>query len=85
MRKLNKAIDRFCALHPKLAIPGLMRYIVGANAIFFVLSLFAGDGTLNFLAMDAARVLHGEIWRVVTYILLPTEYGLNNGIFLIIY
>ena len=84
MRKLNEAIDRFCALHPKLAIPGLMRYIVGANAVLFVLSLFAGAGTLNFLALDAAEVLHGEIWRIVTYVLLPTEYGLYNGIFLII-
>ena len=42
LRKLNDAIDRFCATHPRLAIPGLMRYIVGANALFFVLSLFAG-------------------------------------------
>ena len=84
LRKLNEAIDRFCALHPRLAIPGLMRYIVGANAVFFVLSLFAGDGTLNFLAMDPAAVLRGEIWRVVTYILLPTAYGLYNGIFLMI-
>ncbi|MDE7243371.1 MAG: rhomboid family intramembrane serine protease [Oscillospiraceae bacterium] len=72
MRKLNDAIDRFCALHPNLAIPGLMRYIVGANAVLFVLSLFAGYGTLNFLALDISRVLHGEIWRLVTYVLLPT-------------
>lgn len=42
MRKLNQAIDRFCALHPRMAIPGLMRYIVGANAVIYVLSLFAG-------------------------------------------
>lgn len=84
MRKLNEAIDRFCALHPKLAIPGLMRYIVGANAVLFVLSLFAGAGTLDFLTLNAAEVLRGEIWRIVTYVLLPTEYGLYNGIFLII-
>lgn len=71
MRKLNDAIDRFCATHPNLAIPGLIRYIVGANAVFFVLSLFAGNGTLDFLALDAARILHGEIWRAVTYVLLP--------------
>lgn len=80
MRKLNEAIDRFCALHPRLAIPGLMRYVVGANAVFFALSLFAGYGTLDFLALDAAAVLRGEVWRVVTYVLLPT----SSGIFLLI-
>lgn len=76
MRKLNDAIDRFCATHPRLAIPGLMRYIVGANALFFVLSLFAGSGTLDFLTMHAGRVLHGEIWRLVTYVLLPSSGGI---------
>lgn len=85
MRKLNDAIDRFCALHPNLAIPGLMRYIVGANAIFFVLSLFAGYGTLDFLALDVQRVLHGEIWRLVTYVLLPTSSGIGLVISLIFY
>ena len=42
MRKLNKAIDRFCALHPRFGIPGLMRYIVGANLVIYLLSQFAG-------------------------------------------
>ena len=77
LRKLNDAIDRFCALHPNLAIPGLMRYIVGANVILYVLSLFAGGGTLNFLALDISRVLHGEIWRLITYVLLPTSGGIG--------
>ena len=80
MRKLNQAIDRFCALHPRMAIPGLMRYIVGANAVIYVLSLFTGGGTLNFLCLDAASVLHGEIWRVFTYVLIPT----SDSIWLII-
>ena len=80
MRKLNEAIDRFCAMHPRLGIPGLMRYIVGANAVLFALSLFAGYGTMDFLTLDAAAVLRGEIWRIVTYVLLPTD----GGVFLLI-
>ena len=80
MKKLNEAVERFCALHPRLGIPGLMRYIVGANAVVYLLSLFARGGSLNFLSMDPAAVLHGELWRIVTYVLLPT----NGGIFLII-
>ena len=80
LKKLNEAVERFCALHPRLGIPGLMRYIVGANAVVYLLSLFARGGSLNFLSMDPAAVLRGELWRIVTYVLLPT----NGGIFLII-
>ena len=80
LKKLNEAVERFCALHPRLGIPGLMRYIVGANAGIYLLSLFARGGSLNFLCMDPASVLRGELWRIVTYVLLPT----NGGIFLVI-
>ena len=77
MRKLNDAIDRFCAMHPRLGVPGLMRYIVAANAVVYVLSLFDGSGLLlNTLAMDPYSVLHGQLWRIVTYGLIPTSGGI---------
>lgn len=74
MRKLNDAIDRFCALHPRLGIPNLMRYIVAANAVIYILSLFDRSGLLlRTLAMDPGAVLRGQIWRLVTYVLIPTS------------
>ena len=76
MKKLNRAIDRFCAMHPRFGIPGLMRYIVGANMIIYLLSLFAQAGTLDFLALDTSAVFRGEIWRVITYVLIPTSSGI---------
>ena len=75
MRKLSNAIDRFCALHPRFAVPGLMRYIVGANLVTYFLGMLSPGG-LGFLAMDPVAVLQGEIWRVVTYVLLPTSGGI---------
>ena len=73
MRKLNDAINRFCALHPRLGIPGLMRYIVASNAVIFVLSMFDRSGMLlQFLSMNPEAVLHGQIWRLATYVLIPT-------------
>ena len=81
MRKLNEAIDRFCALHPRLGVPGLMRWIVAANAATYLLSQFDRSGLLlRFLAMDAASVLRGEVWRLLTYVLIPT----NGGFWLLI-
>ena len=72
MRKLNDAIDRFCALHPRLGSPGLMRYIVIANAAIYIFSMFDQSGMLlSLLAMDANAVLHGQLWRIVTFVLIP--------------
>lgn len=74
MRKLNDAIDRFCALHPRLGVPNLMRYIVAANAVIYIFSLFDRSGLLlQTLAMDPAAVLRGQIWRLATYVLIPTS------------
>ena len=76
MKKLNRAIDRFCAMHPRFGIPGLMRYIVGANLIIYLLSMFAQSDTFDFLALDTSAVFHGELWRVITYVLIPTNSGI---------
>ncbi|MCI9431295.1 MAG: rhomboid family intramembrane serine protease [Oscillospiraceae bacterium] len=81
MRKLNDAIDRFCALHPRLGISGLMRYIVIANALIYVVSIFDKSGLLlSALAMSPEAVLHGQVWRLVTYVLIPT----NGGFWLVV-
>ena len=73
MRKLNDAIDRFCALHPRLGIPNLMRYIVAANAAIYIFSMFDKSGLLlTTLAMDPYAVLHGQVWRIVTFVLIPS-------------
>ena len=76
MKKLSNAIDRFCALHPRLGVPGLMRYIVIANAAVYILSLFDRSGMLyQVLLMDPQAVLHGQIWRLVSYVLIPSSDG----------
>ena len=32
---------------------------------------FIGDGFLNFLTLDPYKILHGQIWRIVTWIIVP--------------
>ena len=74
MKKLNQWIDRFAYSHPRFGIPNLMLYIVIANAVTYILTLFAGAAALSFLKFDLYHVLHGEVWRLVTFVLLPFTY-----------
>lgn len=76
MKKLNAAVDRFAYRHPNFGIPNLMQIIVGGNLIVFLLATFAGWGSISFLAFDLERVLHGEIWRLITFIFVPENSGL---------
>src|SRR5258705_2740243 len=53
-----------------LAIPGLMRIVVAFTGLTFLLvRLNPGFGFM--LDLDPARIRHGEIWRLITYIFLP--------------
>ena len=78
MKKLNQWIDRFAYSHPRFGIPNLMLYIVIANAVTYILTLFAGAAALSFLEFDLYHVLHGEVWRLVTFVLLPFTSTAKN-------
>ncbi|MEG1989250.1 MAG: rhomboid family intramembrane serine protease, partial [Oscillibacter sp.] len=71
MRKLNDAVDRFAYSHPRFGIPNLMKVIVIGNVVAFFLIRFAGLGALDFLSFNWAKVLSGEIWRLVTFVFVP--------------
>src|SRR6266704_6346579 len=53
-----------------LGIPRLTRIIVGFTALVWGLIWLNRDFG-SALELDPARVLHGEVWRLVTYIFLP--------------
>lgn len=79
MRAMQQWLDRFCLKHPRLSIPGLMRYIVIGNILVYLLNMFSFGGISSastFFTFDAAAILHGQIWRLVTFIFVP-YFGSN--------
>ena len=66
MNWLDKLERRF----GHIAVPGLMRVIVALNVVVFIL-LRINAGWSHALVLDPDRVMHGEVWRLVTYIFLP--------------
>ena len=76
MKKLYDAADRFCARHPRFGIPDLMRWIVIGNVVVYVLMLLTmrtDASAVSFLYLNGSKVLHGELWRIVTFIFVPTS------------
>lgn len=60
----------------RYAIRNLMTYIVGAMAAVFVVDFMMPAGMMpmslvRLLIFDAAAIMQGEVWRVVTFIVIP--------------
>lgn len=53
-----------------LAIPGLPRILVGFAALVFGLAWLL-PGYVSILTLDPGKILHGEVWRLITYIFIP--------------
>ena len=85
MKKLNSAVDRFAYNHPNFGIPNLMMYIVIGNALVYFLTVFAGYGAVSFLTFDWRAILHGELWRLVTFIFFPGYSSLRDAIWLVFF
>ena len=70
-------IDRFCAKHPRFGIPNLMLYVVIGQIIVFVLdTVFQFTPLMSaslWLAFYRDAIFRGQIWRLVTFVFLPSD------------
>ena len=78
MKGFTRRVDRFCYTHPNFGIQNLMMYIIIGNLLVWLFGAMDSSGLLiNALAFSAPEVfLHGQIWRLVTFIFIPTTSGL---------
>jgi len=73
LNKLERKIGKY-------AIPNLTLYIIAAYVIGYILS-FTAPAALNFLTLNPEAILHGQVWRIVSWVLIPPG---NLSIFTII-
>jgi len=66
-----KWIDTLEAKFGRYAIPGIVRVIVAFNALVFLLYLM-DPRFLQLLYLDPNLVMHGQVWRLVTFIFIPS-------------
>lgn len=54
-----------------IALENLMTYIAASMAIIFVGDLFTGGMLSQFLAFNKAAIMEGQVWRLITFLMLP--------------
>lgn len=76
MKFINKLERKF----GKYAIPNLMYYIIILYGIGFVINMVNPLIYINFLSLNAKAILHGQIWRIITFMMQPPS---NSIIFVV--
>ncbi|MDD6291274.1 MAG: hypothetical protein PUA77_05750 [Lachnospiraceae bacterium] len=76
MDKLEKKLGRY-------AVPNLSRYFIVAIVTGFLLEL-AFPTLLSYLSFSVSGILHGQIWRLVTWVFIPaTSLDIFGILFLV--
>ena len=78
-------IDKLEKKFPRFGIPNLMKYVICVNIAGAVLGLIDMNGVFgaqiynNYLSLDFYQIFHGQVWRLITFILYPvSDLGGNN-------
>ncbi len=74
-----KFLQKLERKYGKYAIPHLMKYIIILYVIGWFVQIvdvtrYGGNGLYaQYLALDVRQILHGQIWRIVTFIIMPPQ------------
>ncbi len=76
MKNLRRKFNLFCFRNRDKGIPNLMLYIAAGTALVYLMSSLTQNYFLyDLLYFDRARILQGQIWRLVTY---PLTYSAGS-------
>ncbi len=77
MKKMRLEIDRFLYNNRSKGIPNLMLLIcIGTFISYFVMLADKSGMYYTFMCFDRTRILHGQVWRLFSYVFLPQTQGL---------
>ncbi len=63
LNKMERKLGRF-------AISNLTLYVIGTYVLGYLLQFFAGN-LIQYFYLDPYQILHGQVWRLVTWLLVP--------------
>ena len=71
MKAISRWINRFCYNHSKLGIPNLTKYLVIGMVAVYLAGWMTYFSIYSYLNLNPYWVMHGQIWRLLTFILIP--------------
>ena len=80
---MNNWLDKLERKFSRYAIPNLITNIIILYAAGFVLNLINPTFYSQFLSLDAGKILQGQIWRIVTFIIQPPSDSLIFIVFVL--
>lgn len=76
MKDLRRRFELFCYQNRDKGIPNLMLYVsLGCALVYLITSITQSTVLYSFLVFDRNAILHGQVWRLITYPL--TFYNSN--------
>ena len=66
IRKMERKFGRY-------AISNLTIYIIGLYVVGYVLALFMSPTDFQALYLDPYKILHGQIWRLISWVIVPAS------------
>ena len=84
---LNKYLDKLERKFRRFAIPNLMLYIVLGMGVFYIANMILTtnpDNKVDLYSMiyfDRDKIMHGEVWRVISFVLMPPKYMIIFTVF----
>ena len=72
---MKKQIEIFCRKHPDFGIPNLIRYLTIANAVIWLLNM-VNPRILPYMTFNPYYILHGQVWRLVSFMFIPPSTGM---------
>lgn len=78
-----KWFDKLERKYGRYAIQNLMKYIIIVYAVGFVIQIFYPAVYEVYFALDAQAILHGQIWRIFTFILQPPSTSILFIVFVL--
>lgn len=69
-----RPMSRFEKKFGKYAIPNLSTVLIACYAVGYIIQLF-NSNFLYFLTLNPYEILHGQVWRLVSWVLVPPSMG----------
>lgn len=73
---MNSWLDKLERKFGRYAISNLMYYLIVLYVIGFVVYTINPLFYINYLSLNPAAILHGQIWRIITFVALPPSSNL---------